>query len=144
MAQATRPSPVGQAVTPERIVVVVARSNPVETLKLVQLRRIFLRQVTRWPNGSAITVFERPASSRVRREFCRKIFGKEPAEFEQYWMNLQLTRGLRPPKVLRTPTLVKRYLARVKGGIAYLYESEVDDSVKVIRVEGLEPPDGRD
>lgn len=121
---------------PLRIVIVVSDKNPLESLRTDELRRIFLRKKTQWKNGSSITVYDRSVDHEIRHEFSERFLQKKPSELREYWMNLQLTRGLRPPKVLRSAKLVKRYLQRVRGGIGYLYESEVDDTVKVIEIKG--------
>ena len=51
-------------------------------------------------------------------------------------MNLELTRGMRPPQVSRTASLLKLYLDREKGGVGYAYEEEVDSTLKIVaRIE---------
>jgi len=133
--EATRPTgepkePVGA----RRIVVVVSIKNPIKTLTLAQLGRVFLRKQTQWPNGWAITVFSRPMKEPVRQQFSQEVFRKKPETLREYWLNLKLTRGLKPPKVLRSAKLVKRYLERVKGGVGYIYEDEVDETVRVVGI----------
>jgi hypothetical protein len=123
----------GRAKLP-KIVVVVSKRNPIVSLKAAELRRVFLRQQTQWPNRWTITVYERSVESQIRQRFSKHVLKKRPRELKEYWMNLQLTRGLKPPKVLRSARLVKEYLRRVKGGVGYLYEWEVDDTVKVIEI----------
>ncbi len=85
-----------------------------------------------------------PAHRRIRTQFSTRIFGKTPLELREYWLNLKLTRGLKAPKVLRSSTLVKQYLKRVKGGIGYVYLSDVDDSVRVVCVLNLETSSARE
>lgn len=118
-----------------KIVVVVSRDNPVQTVSKGELRRIFLRKKTQWPGGTGITVYERPASSRIRKEFSQRVLGKKPGELKEYWMNLMLTRGLKPPKVLRSAKLVTRHLQRVKGGIAYVYEDEIGKAMRAVEIK---------
>ncbi len=125
---------------PPRIVVVVSKKNPVDSIKARVLERIFLRQNLHWGNGWAITVFERSVGTRIRGDFSQRILGKKPEELNEYWLNLQLTRGLKAPKACRTAKLVKQYLLRTKGGIGYMYEDEVDDTVKVVPI--IEDKDG--
>ena len=117
-----------------RIVVVVSTKNPLDSLTFAELARIYLRKKIQRPNGEPVTVYERPTRNKIRQEFSRKVLDKKPKALREYWMNLTLTRALKPPKVLRSPKLVKRYLARVKGGIGYLYEDEVDETVKVVEI----------
>ncbi len=115
-----------------RIAVVVHSSNPVESLTEGELERIFLRKSLKWDHGETITVFERPAETTIRNQFSRHVLHKTPSELVEYWLNLKLTRGLSAPKVTRSPRLLKLLLKRKRGGIGYLYEGDVDDTVKVI------------
>lgn len=117
-----------------KIVVVVSKRNPIKSLTKRELARVFLRKKHRWPGGEAITVYERPVKREIRQRFSRDVLNKRPEALKEYWMNLQLTKAMRPPKVLRSATLVKRYLKRVKGGIGYLYEHELDDTVKALTI----------
>ena len=125
--------PVSAHHKPLRIAVVVSPKNPIITISQSDLRRIFLRQKTKWPNRWKISVYDQHTKNPIRSEFSRRILGKSPAQLKEYWLNLKLTRGLKPPKTCRSPRLVKQYLKRVKGGIGYLYEDEVDKTVKVIK-----------
>jgi hypothetical protein len=118
----------------KRIVVVVSKKNPIDSLTTDELARILLRKTDQWPNGWMITLYERPAKHDIRIRFSNKVLHKNPSALNEYWMNLQLTKGLQPPKVLRSAKLLKRYLARVKGGVGYMYEEELDDSVKAVKL----------
>lgn len=117
-----------------RMVVVVSTKNPVTSLTSAELARVYLRKKTQWSNGESITVYERPVKTELRQAFSKTVLGKTPEAMREYWMNLTLTRGLKPPKVLRSAKLVRRYLTRVKGGIGYLYEDEIDETVKVVQI----------
>lgn len=125
-----------------KLVVVVSRENPVDSLNVEELRRIFLRQVTNWKDGETVSVFERPFDSPIGREFSQRVLKKTAEELKTYWMELQVTKGMKPPKVLRSASLVKEYLQRVRGGIGYIHENEVDESVKVVKIPELEEAHG--
>ena len=116
---------------PPRIVVVVSRKNPIESLTTADLARIFLRRKTQWSNGRSSTVYERPVEENRRQSLSHNSLKQKPTELHEYCMNLEVTNGIKPPRVLRSTKLVKRYLERVKSGIAYLYDHEIDDTVKV-------------
>lgn len=122
----------------ERIAVVVNRQNPVDSLTVSSLRLIYLRQQTKWPNGWPIAVFERHSENTIRADFARLVLGMATPEVAEYWLNLQLTRGLQPPQVCRSARLVKEHLARTRGGIGYLFESELDVGVKRVRIADLD------
>jgi hypothetical protein len=119
--------------------VVVHPSNTVGMLTRADVRRIFLRERTVWPNGETISVLERPAETAIRSQFDRRAIRKSPAALAEYWLNLRLTRGLDPPRVCPTAGLLKLYLQRLKGGVGYLYEHEVDHTTRVIAWIAVEP-----
>ena len=115
-----------------QILVVVSAANPVQSLDIAHVRRIFLREQTVWPNGWPIAVFERSTDHPTRAEFSTKVLGKAPSQLAEYWLNLAMTRGLEPPKVCRTAPLMRQYLERTKGGIGYVYDDELEDGMKVV------------
>jgi ABC-type phosphate transport system substrate-binding protein len=114
------------------ILVVVSSANTAGPLALAQVRRIFLREVTVWDNGWPITVFERSSDHPIRAIFSSTVMGKTPGQLSEYWLGLALTRGLDPPKVCRTATLLRQYLERVKGGVGYVYEDELESGMLVV------------
>ncbi|MFQ5600069.1 MAG: hypothetical protein ACE5G2_05905 [Candidatus Krumholzibacteriia bacterium] len=124
----------GGADRPVRIAVVVNKSNPTNSLGMAEVRRIFLRKKQKWPDGSAIAVFERATENPVREQFSQLVLGKTPSQLRGYWLNMKLTRGLRAPRVCRSPSLLRHYLQRIKGGIGYMYEDKLDDTVKVVKL----------
>ena len=125
------PAGIGAA-SPRGILVVVSAANPMESLALGRMRRIFLREVTVWGNGWPITVFERPTDHPIRGAFSTAVLGKSPAQLSEYWLSLALTRGLEPPKVCRTSVLLRQYFERVKGGIGYVWEDEIESGMLAV------------
>lgn len=126
------------AAAPRRILVVVSSANQIGPLSAARIRRIFLREMTVWGNGWSITVFERPADHPIRGAFSSAVIGKTPAQLSEYWLSLALTRGLEPPKVCRTPALLREYFERVKGGIGYVWDDELESGMQ--EVARLVPP----
>jgi ABC-type phosphate transport system substrate-binding protein len=123
-----QPAPTG----PRHILVVVSAANQTKPLSIAQLRRIFLREETVWSNGWPITVFERSTDNPIRATFSMAVVGKTPGQLSEYWLGLALTRGLDPPKVCRTSTLLRQYLERVKGGIGYVHEDELESGMTIV------------
>lgn len=101
-------------------------------LLLVVLVSVFAASGHAWAQSGA------EDSSALRAEVhALRSLNRTLGEIKQHWMNLKLTRGVKSPKVLRSAKLVKRYLKRVRGGIGYIYAHEVDESVKIVKIEGL-------
>lgn len=55
----------------------------------------------------------------------------------------EVYRGLLPtsPTILDTAADVKRFVSGTPGAVGYMRASDVDDSVKVLRIDGLLPGD---
>jgi len=118
-------------------VVIVHPQVGVDALTLEELRRIYRKEITQWPDGTAIMPFDHAGSSDLRRSFCRKVLGATVSEVQNFWINKRMTAGVTGPKVFKSATLVKRFVANTPGGIAYIAPDEVDDTVKVVAVDGL-------
>lgn len=117
---------------PRDILLVVSSANPIRSLTIAQVRRIFLKEVTLWSNGWPITVFERSTEHPIRAQFTATVIGKTQTQMSEYWLGLELTRSLDPPKMSRTPALLRQYLERVKGGIGYVYEDELENGMTIV------------
>jgi len=118
-------------------VVIVHPQVAVNALKLDELKRIYRKERTKWPDGEAIIPFDHAGSSDLRRSFCRTVLGATVSEVQNFWINQRMTAGITGPKVFKSATLVKRFVANTPGGIAYIAPDEVDDTVKVVAIDGL-------
>jgi len=118
-------------------VVVVNPEVAISGLTKDDLKRIYRGEKTEWPGDGAIVPFEQDAGSPLRAAFSKEVLGTTVAEVQTFWINKKMTGGLTGPKVFRSSTLVKKFVARTPGAIAYLAADEVDDTVKVVAVSGL-------
>ncbi len=118
-------------------VVVVNPGVKVDHLTKEELKRIYQKEKTEWPGDGTIIPFDQSASSPVRRAFSKKVLGSTVSEVQNFWINKKMTGGITGPKVFRSPTLVKKFVARTPGAIGYLAPDQVDDTVKVVQVSGL-------
>jgi len=126
----------------EAIAIVVNRANPIDDLSIDELRKAFLGGRQRWPNGRKITVVMRPPGDMDRDLVLRLVCRMSEAEFQKYTLQAAFT-GESPagPRVLDTPLGVRRFVFNVPGAIGYVRLSEVDDTVKVIHIDGRAPSD---
>ena len=119
------------------IVVVTNPLNPADEVSLHNLQRMFLKQKTLWTDGLKCVPIDQSSAKQIRKRFSKLALGKDVEEMKRYWMQQTMTGNARPPIVLDGAALVKRYIQRIPGGIAYIYADEVDESVKVLRVAEL-------
>jgi ABC-type phosphate transport system substrate-binding protein len=127
---------------PEALAIVVNRANPVDDLSTDDLRKAFLGGQQRWPNGRKITVVMRPPGDIDRDVILRSVCRMTEAEFQKHVLQATFTGETSAgPRVLDTALGVKRFVFNVPGAIGYLRLSEVDDTVKVIHIDGRAPTD---
>jgi hypothetical protein len=109
------------------------------------LRRIYLGQITRWPNRRKIVLAVRPAGSPAGRAFFRRVVGMTDIDFSQLWLGI-IFRGEAAiaPRVEPSRTDVTAFLRREPGGLAFLLESEMDTGApvgSVLEIDGKRPAD---
>jgi ABC-type phosphate transport system substrate-binding protein len=143
----TAPGNAGAAASPptnsgKSLAIIVNQSNPIENLSSTELRGIFLGERSHWPNGRRITLVMmqpgEPERDAVLREVCRM----SEKDFNNHFLHGLFTGEVfASPKTLATPVGVRKFVFNVPGAIGYLRTSDVDASVKVVRIDGLLPSD---
>ncbi len=136
------PARAGQEPAPDPLVIVVNRQNPVETLSGADLRRIFLGERLTWPDRRRMTVVMRPPEDPERALLLRLVCRMSEPEYVRHLLQASFVGDASAgPKQLSTAAGVRRFIFNVPGAIGYLRVSEVDDSVKVVRVDNRPPSD---
>lgn len=132
----------GQPGATDALAIIVNRSNPVDALTLRELRRIFMFETQTWPNGRKITVVLREKGQPERGAAIRLICGLSEAEFDRYIL-FQTFRGaiVGGPRAILSAGAMLRFVFNAPGAIGYVPANEVDDSTKVLRINGVLPGD---
>jgi ABC-type phosphate transport system substrate-binding protein len=118
-------------------VVIVNKANPVKTLTLAELKRIFMKQTRMWPHAESVVPVDWDATSPIREAFSRQVLGRSVREMGDYWVQQSVTQGLTPPSTQKSSRAMLRFVASVPGAISYVPSGDVDDSVAVVKVTGL-------
>lgn len=125
----------------ESLAVIVNLANPTDTMPFTELRAVFLGERSHWPNGRRITlVMMEPGPEReaVLHQICRM----SDADFRRHFLQGLFTgEVLVSPKTLATPVGVRKFVFNVPGAIGYVRPEDVDESVKVLRIDGHLPGD---
>lgn len=134
---------VGQpSVTSEPLVIIVNRANPVDNLSFTELRTIFLGDRSHWADGRRITLVMRGPEDPERKAILHDVCGMTEDQLKTHFLRGLFTGDiLLSPKILSTPAGVKRFVFNVPGAIGYLRISDVDASVKTVRVDDHLPSD---
>lgn len=126
----------------EPLAIVVNRSNPMDALSSSDLHAIFVGSRGYWNNGWRITIVMREPGDPERTSVLREVCGMNEAQFKFHFLRgLYTGEILVSPKILSSPSGEKDFISFVPGAIGYLRLSEVDASVKVLRIDELLPRD---
>jgi ABC-type phosphate transport system substrate-binding protein len=132
--------PQSRAATDDSLAIVVNRSNPVDSLSLPELRKIFMGEQDHWSNGRRITVVMLEPGKVERQAVLSQIYKMDEKDFNQYFLHNMFTGELHAaPKALGSSTEVLKFVFNIPGAIGYLKPSDVNDSVKVVRIDSRLP-----
>jgi hypothetical protein len=121
----------------ENLAIIVNQSNPINDLSLKELRTVFLGERSHWPNGRRITLVMMDPGLLERKAVLRDVCHMNETEFSRHFLQGLFTGEVFvSPKTLSTPTGVRKFVFNVPGAIGYVRTSDVDDTVKVIRING--------
>jgi hypothetical protein len=119
--------------------VIVHRTSVVSDVKLDDLRRFFLGQGAMSPNGQQTLLVE---LTPMRTHFYKRLLGLSGDEVRRRWIGM-VFRGdaLALPFELGDATAVKKFVAEHPGAVAFVAAADVDDTIKVLRIDGKRPGD---
>jgi ABC-type phosphate transport system substrate-binding protein len=139
VAAATPPPAAGSE---QPVAIIVNQSNPVENFSFDDLRKIFLGERSHWPNGRRITLVMLDPSQPERKAVLRDIYGMSEKDFNNHFVQGVFSGAVFvSPKNFATPPDVLKFVFNVPGAIGYVRASDVDSTVKVLRVDGRLPGD---
>jgi ABC-type phosphate transport system substrate-binding protein len=126
----------------EGLAIVVNRQNPTSNLSLAQLRTLFLGERKWWSKRHRVVLSAMQRGTPERASVLRIVYKMDERDLNNYFL-YQVFKGEGPfaPVILRTPADVRKFVGTTPGAVGYLRASDVDDSVKVVRVNGLLPDD---
>lgn len=134
--------PQTQAAKDESLAIIVNQSNPVENVSTEELRKIFLGERSHWPNGRRITLVMMEPGQPERKTILRDICHMSENEFSRHFLHGLFTGEVFvSPKTLATPVGVRKFVFNVPGAIGYVRASDVDGSVKIVRLDERLPED---
>ena len=141
---ASQAQDVSSAPAGEALAIVVHKNNPVENVTTDELRKLCRAERNHWSNGRRVTVALREPGQAERAAVLKSVYGFTEEDFHRHFLQSTFTGEVQSaPKHLATASGLRRFVFNVPGAIAFVRVSEVDDSVKVLRLDGLEPKDGQ-
>jgi ABC-type phosphate transport system substrate-binding protein len=95
------------------------------------LRGIYLREVRNWSSGGAEII---PVDLSTGNDFYQNLFGRSYVEMQAYWLNMRIRHSVNLPITQKDANSVKNFVASNKDAIGFIKSSDVDDTIKVLKV----------
>ena len=122
----------------EALAVVVNRSNPVENMTLEELRKYCVQERKHWADDKRVTVVLREPGQMERAAALQLIYRMSESDFKRYFLQAEFTGEVQAaPKHLSSALGVRRFIFNVPGAIGFVRASDVDATVKALRIDGL-------
>jgi ABC-type phosphate transport system substrate-binding protein len=126
----------------EGLAIVVNRNNPIENISLPELRAMFFGEKKWWSAKHRVTLAAMKRSTPEWKTVQRVIYKVNQHELEHYYLYQSFKgEGVNLPVKMQAPTDVKKFVAKTPGALGYVRVSDVDETVKVVRINGLLPND---
>ena len=128
-------APAGRAQDDIGYRVVVHRTNAAESVSRRQLSELYLKKVTRWPDGSTVVPVEPPETSVTRAYFLSEVLGKSAFAVKAFWNKRVFAGRDTPPVEKRSDEEVVAFVRSTPGAIGYVAPTSPIEGVKVLPVK---------
>ncbi len=122
-----------------QVAVIVNRANPMQNLPLSDLQRLYLGQSVTFPNRVRVALVTYPTAEAA---FFLTALGMTSDRFRRHWMELVFQgQDVTPPKAIASGSELNRFVAEHPGALAFIDLAAVDQTVKVVTIDGRAPSD---
>jgi len=141
-AHSAEPPKPAESLAYQPLAIIVNRSNTVNGVTMAELRKLFLGERGHWSDGHRVTLVMREPGEPERQTILRDVCQMDENDFKNHFLHGLFTGEiLVSPKILDTPTGVRKFVFNVPGAIGYLRQTDVDATVKVLRINEALPED---
>lgn len=122
------------------VAVVVGDDVDVDSVSMVELRKIYLGDRQFWPSGRSVTLLVPAASMPERAVLLDRVYRMTESQFKQYWIaKVFRAEAVTGPKSMPSAPVALQLVAAVPGSVALVDAREVRGSGKVLRIDGIAP-----
>ncbi len=124
------------------LAIVVNESSLLDNISSVELAKIFKMERTKSPGGFRYVIAVRDSGSPERSAALERIYHMTDQDYKKFILQATFAGNIQvAPKELTSAASVREFIASSPGAISYLRASDIDSSVKVLRVDGKSPGD---
>lgn len=100
--------------------VVVHASNALRTAPDSWVADLFLKKVTRWPEGETVRAVDQRPTSDVRRAFSEAVLRRSVGAVRSYWQQRIFSGRDVPPPEVDSDDAVLGFVAKYPGAVGYV------------------------
>ncbi|HYI08728.1 MAG TPA: phosphate ABC transporter substrate-binding protein [Thermoanaerobaculia bacterium] len=116
--------------------VVVHSTNALDSITKAKVADLFLKRVTRWENGRAVTPVDQSEKSAARAAFTKELLGKEVLWVKSYWQKMIFSGRATPPAELSSDSQVLDLIRTNPDAIGYVTEATaVPANLKALTIQ---------
>lgn len=103
--------------------VVVHANNALDSITKATVADLFLKRVTRWENGRAVTPVDQSEKNAARAAFTKDLLGREVVWVKSYWQKMIFSGRATPPAELSSDAQVLEFIRNNPDAIGYVDEA---------------------
>ena len=114
--------------------IIVHPDNPATSISKKELKKIFLKRTTKWPNNQKMVPIDLSEEASARISFTRDVHRKSVSSIRAYWQKKLFSgRGV-PPATFQKEADVVSFVGNNPGAISYVSESTQRKGVKTLMI----------
>ncbi len=123
-----------------QVAIIVNLNNDTTDLSLNELEKILRLARQRWNNGHKVYLLMQEEGTPEKEVILERVYRMTSDELKRFWLT-KIYRGELTafPKTLRSNESVLRFVSRVPNAIGFVDAARVDESVKVLKIDGKLP-----
>ena len=130
----------GSRLEADDVAVIVNKSNPVQSMTMVQLRKIVLGQEPKWPGGKKIAVLMATPGKPERDGTLRIVCGMNETDFSLHFLRATFNvDGGDLPRSIGSGAQLRALVAGIANAVGFIKTSDLDASVKIVMIDGSGP-----
>jgi ABC-type phosphate transport system substrate-binding protein len=118
------------------MVVIVNKANPVSQISAIKLAQYYRGELALWGEGTKVIPVDLSERDPLAVRFTETILKMNMQTKQQMWTAKLLAGKGSPPMQYKDEAAVVSFVASEPGAIGYVSKGSVNDSVKVLTVDG--------
>lgn len=124
----------------EEVAIIVNKLNTTDEVSFSDLVKILKQESQFWRDGKKIYLVMQEAGNPEKKIVLEKIYNMDDEGLKKFWLTKMFKGEISSfPKTLSSNESVRHFVSQVPNAIGFINASLVDETVKVLRIDGKLP-----